>query len=103
MLVSGGAARLLARPSGLLLGTVPTAQYDLGEEELAAGDVLLFLYTDGLIERRDRDIDAGLKVLAPRADGEQGQTADEAIAGLLARLDPPVAEDDVCLLAVRVG
>ena len=31
-----------------------------------------------------------------------GQTADEAIAALLGRLDPPAAEDDVCLLAVRV-
>ena len=101
VLVSGGAARLLARPSGLLLGTVPTAQYDLAEEELAAGDVL-FLYTDGLIERRDRDIDAGLTALLAAAGGAQGQTADEAIAALLDRLDPPAAEDDVCLLAVRV-
>ncbi len=101
VLVSGGAARLLAQPSGLLLGTVPTAQYDLGEEELAVGDVL-FLYTDGLIERRDRDIDAGLTALHA-AGGVQGRTADEAIAALLDRLDPPVAEDDMCLLAVRVG
>jgi len=103
VLVSGGAARLLVRPSGLLLGTVPTAQYDLGEEELAVGDVL-FLYTDGLIERRDRDIDAGLMALLAAASGggEQSQTADEAIAALLDRLDPPIAEDDMCLLAVRV-
>ena len=101
VLVSGGAARLLAQPSGLLLGTVPTAQYDLGEEELAVGDVL-FLYTDGLIERRDRDIDAGLMALLAAAGGEQGRTADEAIAALLDRLDLPVAEDDMCLLAVRV-
>ena len=34
--------------------------------------------------------------------GEQAQSADEAISALLDRLDPPVAEDDVCLLAVRV-
>jgi serine phosphatase RsbU (regulator of sigma subunit) len=101
VLVSGGAARLLARPSGLLLGTVPTAEYDLAEEELAAGDVL-FLYTDGLVERRDRDIDEGLMALLTAAGGEH-QTADEAIAALLDRLDPPIAEDDVCLLAVRVG
>jgi hypothetical protein len=47
VLVSGGAARLLVRPSGLLLGAAPTAQYDLGREALAVGDVL-FLYTDGL-------------------------------------------------------
>src|SRR5271166_2069714 len=105
LVAAAGMARignaLLARPSGLLLGTVPTARYDLGEEELTAGDIL-FLYTDGLIERRDRDIDAGIMALLAAAGGEQGQTADEAIAALLDRLDPPVAEDDVCLLAVRV-
>jgi len=101
VLVSGGVARLLARPSGLLLGTMPTAQYDLREEELAVGDVL-FLYTDGLIERRDQDIDEGLTALLAAAGGEQGQTADEAIAALLDRLDPPAAEDDMSLIAVRV-
>lgn len=101
VLVSGGTARLLARPSGLLLGTVPTAEYDLAEEELAPGDVLL-LYTDGLIERRDRDIDEGLTALVDAADGWRGETAEDAITALLDRLDPPVAEDDVCLIAVRV-
>jgi serine phosphatase RsbU (regulator of sigma subunit) len=101
VLVSDGTARLLARPSGLLLGTVPTAEYDLAEEELAAGDVL-FVYTDGLIERRDRDIDEGLIALLDAADGWHGETAEDAIATLLDRLDPPVPEDDVCLVAVRV-
>ena len=66
--------------SSYLLGAVPTARYDLGQEELAVGDVL-FLYTDGLIERRDRDIDVGLMaLLAAAGGGKQGQTADEAIA-----------------------
>lgn len=101
VLVSGGTARLLTRPAGLLLGTVPTADYDLKEEELAAGDVL-FVYTDGLIERRDRDIDEGLMALLAAADGWHGETAEDAIAALLDRLDPPVPEDDVCLLAIRV-
>ena len=101
LVVSRGQARLLARPSGLLLGTVPTAEYHLADEELAAGDVV-FLYTDGLIERRDRDIDEGLIALLTAADGWHGDTAEEAIGTLLDRLDPPVAADDVCLLAIRV-
>jgi serine phosphatase RsbU (regulator of sigma subunit) len=101
VLVSDGTARLLARPSGLLLGTVPTAEYDLAAEELAPGDVLL-LYTDGLIERRGRDIDEGLTALLAAAAGWRGETAEDAITALLDRLDPPVAEDDVCVVAIRV-
>ena len=101
VLVSCGTARLLARPSGLLLGAMPTAEYDLAYEELAAGDILFF-YTDGLIERRDRDIDEGITALLTAAQGRCGETADEAVEALVNRLDPPAAEDDVCVLAVRV-
>lgn len=102
VLVSGGAVRLLARPSGVLLGTVPAAEYHLAYEELAAGDILFF-YTDGLIERRDRDIDQGIIALLTAAAGRCGETADEAVEALLDRLGPPTVEDDVCVLAVRVG
>jgi serine phosphatase RsbU (regulator of sigma subunit) len=101
VLVSRGAVRLLARPSGLLLGTVPTAEYRLAFEELAAGDIL-FLYTDGLIERRGRDISDGISALLAAADGRWGESADEAIEAVLDRLDPPTAEDDVCVLAICV-
>lgn len=101
VLVSGGRAWLLARPCGLLLGTEPTARYNLASEELAPGDVL-FCYTDGLIERRDRDIDEGLAALLAAAACCQRETAEEAIAALLDRLEPPSGDDDVCLLAVLV-
>jgi serine phosphatase RsbU (regulator of sigma subunit) len=101
VLVSCGTTRLLARPSGLLLGAVPNAEYHLAYEELAAGDILFF-YTDGLIERRDRDIDEGIIALLTAAEGRWGETADEAVEALLDRLDPPTTEDDVCVLAVRV-
>lgn len=75
VLVSCGTARLLARPSGLLLGTAPTAKYHLGYEELAAGDILFF-YTDGLVERRDRDIDEGIIALLTAARAAQGSGPD---------------------------
>jgi hypothetical protein len=57
-----GRTRPLPRPPGLLLGIVPTAEYGLACEELAVGDIL-FCYTDGLIERRDRDLEEGLNSL----------------------------------------
>ena len=102
MLVSGGRARPLARPPGLLLGIVPTAEYGLACEELKAGDILFF-YTDGLIERRDRDLDEGLTSLVTAAACCQHGTADEAVTALLDRLEPTGTDDDVCLLAVLVS
>lgn len=102
VLVSGGTARSLARPFGVLLGSVPTAEYGLSCEQLAAGDVL-FCYTDGLIERRGRDIDEGLAGLLAAAADCQRDTADQAIIALFDRLEPPAIDDDVCVLAVVVS
>jgi len=102
VLVSGGAARALARPFGVLLGSAPNAEYGMACEQLAAGDVL-FCYTDGLIERRGRDIDEGLAGLLAAAAGCQRETADEAVIALFDRLETPAADDDVCVLAVRVN
>jgi serine phosphatase RsbU (regulator of sigma subunit) len=100
VLVRDGEPRLLSRPSGMLLGTVPAADYELATEELAAGDMLIF-YTDGLIERRDRDIDDGLRALLAAAKTCERETAAGAITDLADQLAPG-ADDDVCLLAVHV-
>lgn len=100
VLLRDGEPRLLRRPSGLLLGTTPSAEYELATEDLAAGDVLIF-YTDGLIERRDRDIGEGLIALLRAAADCRHGTATEMVTGLAARLDAG-AEDDICVLAVRV-
>lgn len=100
VLVRDGESRLLSRPAGLLLGTVPAADYELATEDLAVGD-MLFFYTDGLIERRDRDIDDGLRALLEAARNCRRETATGAIADLAGQLAPG-ADDDVCLLAVHV-
>jgi serine phosphatase RsbU (regulator of sigma subunit) len=102
VLVSGGQARLLTRPAGVLLGTMPAAEYGLADQELTAGDIV-FCYTDGLIERRDRGLGEGLLALIKAAAGCQRESAEEAIAALLARLEPPSTDDDMCLVAVRVS
>jgi serine phosphatase RsbU (regulator of sigma subunit) len=100
VLVRDGESRLLARPAGMLLGTMPAADYELATEDLAVGD-MLFFYTDGLIERRDRDIDEGLLALLDAAKNCERETATGAVADLAGRLEPG-ADDDVCLLAVHV-
>ncbi len=73
---------------------------DEARHELAPGD-LLVLYTDGLIERRDRTLRTGLGALVEAT--AQVEATDAAGVGedLLARLaDDP--EDDIALVVVRV-
>ncbi len=102
VLVSGGEARLLPGRPACCSAACQNAEYGLAYEQLAAGDIL-FCYTDGLIERRGRDIDEGLAGLLAAAAGCQRETADDAVIALFDRLEPPAADDDVCVLAVRVN
>ncbi|MDX6353209.1 MAG: hypothetical protein QOF98_112 [Streptomyces sp.] len=61
----------------------------------------LLLYTDGLVERRTEDIDASLARLSElRLPYAQGPL-DALLAGIVQRLAPATAEDDVALLAAR--
>jgi sigma-B regulation protein RsbU (phosphoserine phosphatase) len=64
---------------------------------------VLVLYTDGLIERRDRDLDEGFAALARAAGDLRGRPAETVCATLMDRLLPDQQhEDDVCLLVLRV-
>jgi serine phosphatase RsbU (regulator of sigma subunit) len=100
VLIRDGEPRLLARPAGLLLGTVPGVGYELVTQDLAPGDRLIF-YTDGLIERRDRDIDEGLIELLKAAACYQDATP-AACADELADRLAPGGDDDICILVVQV-
>jgi serine phosphatase RsbU (regulator of sigma subunit)/PAS domain-containing protein len=100
ILVRDGQARALSLPPGLLLGADPDASYTEITTPLKIGDILL-LFTDGLIERRDRSIDDGLDSLAQiagRAAGADiGSFADAVVAEAASNTD-----DDACLVAIRV-
>ncbi|MET8151856.1 SpoIIE family protein phosphatase [Actinoplanes sp. NPDC049668] len=69
---------------------------------LAAGSRLL-LYTDGLIERRNRGIDAGFEVLARAYAGRRGSPLPGLAAGLADFLVGREHSDDVCLLCLSIG
>ncbi len=102
LLTADGTARLLDLPPvTLLLGVDPSVPRRDDVVALRAGDTVL-LYTDGLIERRDRDLDAGtaelLRVLAGMSEVPLAQLCDR----VLERMFLPDAEDDVALLAVRI-
>ncbi len=86
---------------GLLLGVSPETVRADAEVVLARGSTVL-LYTDGLVERRAEGFDDGVvrlgEVLAELHDRPIGEVCD----GVLERLVPDGAEDDVALVAVRL-
>ena len=84
------------RPPGGTPGT-PRSEHEV---PLHAGDTLL-LYTDGLVERRDRSLDDGTADLLRTVRGLAHVPLDELCDRLLAGLQGRV-EDDVALLAVRL-
>lgn len=93
-----GAVDFVDLPSGppLGLGGLP---FETVELELAEGSQLV-LYTDGLIEDRHRDIDAGLNTLRTvlaRADRAPEDTCEAVLDALL----PSRSSDDVALLVAR--
>jgi PAS domain S-box-containing protein len=86
---------------GTMLGATQGAALQTGHRQLQPGAGLL-LYTDGLIEDRDRDISSGLSALAAvlrdacaLSAGDQCTAVESMLCG------SPSRADDVCLLAIR--
>ncbi|MFJ4952434.1 SpoIIE family protein phosphatase [Streptomyces sp. NPDC088760] len=100
VLVREADATALPAVSGLLLGAVPEARYEETELQLAAGDTLL-MYTDGLIERRDRSVEESLTHLLDTARAAPS-TLDQQLDRLLtySRSD---TDDDTCIVGIRVA
>ncbi len=66
---------------------------------LTPGSTVL-LYTDGLVERRDKSLDDGLDRLAARCEGLSTASVDDVCDEVLAALGS--GSDDICVLAVRL-
>lgn len=100
VLVRGSEAAPLPLVRGMLLGAVPEAVYEESEVRLAAEDNLL-MYTDGLIERRDRSVEESLTHLLTAA-ASAPDTLDQRLDRLLtySRSD---TDDDTCIVGIRVG
>ncbi|MFI7612195.1 PP2C family protein-serine/threonine phosphatase [Nonomuraea terrae] len=101
ILVRDGAAAHLGQPRGVLLGAVSGRPYELATTRLLPGDVLL-MFTDGLVERRTRDIEAGLALALAAARRIRGEDLDGGLDRLLADIGGPNPEDDACLLGVGI-
>ncbi|MFD4246900.1 SpoIIE family protein phosphatase [Streptomyces sp. NPDC058525] len=93
-----GTITFLDGPPGTPLGT---GGQDFRTEEVALPPgSLLVLYTDGLIEARDRDLDEGMDQLARALAGAR-QPLEELCDGILERLLPCDPQDDVAVLLAR--
>ena len=92
---------LAAERADLLLGVDPAAtrrEFEVTVER----DAVVLLYTDGLVERRDEDLDHGLARLQALVAELAGRDLDELVDEVLARMLPAVPDDDVALIAVRL-
>ncbi|MFF6996412.1 SpoIIE family protein phosphatase [Streptomyces sp. NPDC008313] len=100
VLVRDAEASALPLVKGMLLGAVPEAAYEEDEVQLAADDTLL-MYTDGLIERRDRSVEESLAQLLTTARSAPS-TLDHHLDRLLtySRSD---TDDDTCIVGIRVS
>ncbi|MET7479403.1 SpoIIE family protein phosphatase [Streptomyces sp. NPDC005648] len=99
VVVPGGAPQRVELPAGppLGLGGLP---FESAELELREGSVLSF-YTDGLIESRERDVDASHELLCESL-ATYSDSLDETCDRVLHALLPPGgAQDDVALLLAR--
>jgi serine phosphatase RsbU (regulator of sigma subunit) len=94
-----GDVRQLQVPPGAPLGTGPS-RYEQVTFHLEPG-ATLFCFTDGLVERRDEDIDTGLGRLADLLSGARHRTVDALVAEAVSTLRNDDAADDIAALAIR--
>ncbi|TWF90333.1 PP2C family protein-serine/threonine phosphatase [Kitasatospora viridis] len=103
VLLGDGPPRLLAPAIGLPLGVLPGTGYEAVETVLQPGQTVL-LYTDGLVERRDRDIDDRLAtLLAVLGEHPPGLPPQSLVDQVVDAMSGPFSEDDATLLALRLA
>ncbi|MFG2139693.1 SpoIIE family protein phosphatase [Streptomyces sp. NPDC048650] len=95
-----GAVSFLDVPVSPPLGLGASVPVETAEFLLPAGSRLV-LYTDGLVENRDRDIGTGLTLLRGALAGGGDRTPEETCATVLDALLPEHPSDDIALLVAR--
>jgi GAF domain-containing protein len=99
VLRADGSQNALDVSDGLLLGAGGTERTQF-TFPFGPGDLLL-AFTDGLVERRDEDIDVGLLRLEAACGRLRSGALREHLVGLMDEVRDPLRDDDVALLAVR--
>ncbi|MDT0565935.1 SpoIIE family protein phosphatase [Streptomyces sp. DSM 3412] len=93
-----GSVQVVEVVAGPMLG-VGGLPFEARELELPEGSVLA-LYTDGLVEARDRDVDTGTAALCAALEG-QADSLERLCDTVLKALLPETPADDVALLLAR--
>ncbi len=89
------------QPGEAPLGAFTGVSYTQRQASLAAGDLML-LYTDGLVERRGRDVDDGISTVTARLRAWRAGIALDTLCQQLVRsLTTNPQLDDICVLAAR--
>jgi len=97
----GSGQRWLDQRGGPPIASIPgLPRQDVTEE--TAGEGLIVLYSDGLIERRGESIDRGLDRLARSLATTEGSSVHTIADGLLRDLQPENTRDDVVLVVKRL-
>ncbi|WP_119728006.1 SpoIIE family protein phosphatase [Thermomonospora amylolytica] len=99
VLVRGDEAAPLPAVPGLLLGALAEADYEEAELQLEPDDILL-MYTDGLVERRDRSVEESLQHLLDNARTPTA-TLEQRLDHMLTHSNADT-DDDTCLIGVRL-
>jgi serine phosphatase RsbU (regulator of sigma subunit) len=99
LLISGGDARYIESAVGLPIGVETHASYS-STTVTATGPATLLAFTDGLVERRGENLDAGLERLreAARADASE---LPELLRGLVTDLHHEPSTDDTAIVGLR--
>ncbi len=100
VLVREGRATALPSLHGVMLGALAETDYEEGELSLRPDDTLL-LYTDGLIERRDTDLDECLDWLLATS-ARDFESLEDRLDHLLHRSRADT-DDDTCVVGVQLA
>jgi serine phosphatase RsbU (regulator of sigma subunit) len=100
-----GTVQQVTRGSSPLIGVLRPGERPRSEAALTLPEgSLLLLYTDGLVETREREYDTGIDLLCTAVSELDRDTGpDEVCDALLHALIDDRQEDDVALLAVCIG
>lgn len=99
MVRADGRVELLPLPDGVLLGAGGSERTSL-TSPFAPGDALL-AFTDGLIERRDEDIDIGQQRLLDASRDLGIAALPAALEDLVKAVSDPARDDDIAVLLLR--
>jgi serine phosphatase RsbU (regulator of sigma subunit) len=99
LLMSADGSDYVRMPVGPPLG-VGASSYESTTFTMPEGSTLV-AYTDGLVERRGEDIDAGMQRLVDAADRHRHESLSDLLTSVLDALRDMGASDDIAMLALR--